>query len=525
MRQSNLIRIGFMFLTLFFILFMSTTFPAASDLPGKFGGIFRVATEEEVAMWDIHRATGVATRQTVHHFMETLFALDKTFNPVPMLVDTYTSNPEKTIFTLSLRKGILFHNGKELSSEDVVASLNRWGQYGPLGSTIYKFVQSVEAVDRYTVRINLKKTCGALFYGLAALRQGAFIFPKDVIEKAGKDYIKPTTDQLIGTGPYKFVEFKPDRYTRLVRFDQYKPRSDAPSGHGGRKTAYFDEIHLIPVRDATVRAAGIETGEFDFSRGISLRDHDRLEKNPDVVLLLGEPWYPSFVFNMNKGLMAEKPKLRQAILAALDIDSTMKAAVGHPKFYRLDPSVMWKETAWWTDVGKPYYNLHDVEKAKQLVKESGYKGETIRWMSTRDYPAIFDSSFATVAQLRKIGLNIDHQVMDWGALDKRRRDPDMWEVFFIQNSYRSDPIELSYHAPDHFGRWEDPEKDALRDELFAEPDSRKRYALWVKIEKIFYEKVPWVRLGDFFIMDSRRPHVKGYTPNPERFFWNTWLEK
>jgi len=524
MRQKILIKIGMVFLALF-LLWMPIAVPAASDLPGKFGGIFRVATEEEVAIWDIHRTTAILVRQVVLNFMETLFTEDKNFKPVPMLVDTYTSNPEKTVYTLNLRKGVLFHNGKEMSSEDVVASLNRWGQYGPIGTTVYKFVKSVEAVDRYTVRINLKRPCGVLLTGLATNRQGSFIFPKEVIEKVGKGYLKPEPDQLIGTGPYKFVEFKPDRYARLVRFDKYKPRTEPPSGYSGRKTAYFDEIRYIPVRDATVRAAGIETGEFDFSMGISLRDYERLEKNPDVVPIVGPPWYPAIIFNMKKGLMAENLKLRQAILTALDIDVIMKAAVGNPKFYRLDPSVMWKETAWWTDVGKSYYNQHDVEKAKRLVKESGYKGETIRWISTRDYPVLFDSSFAAVAQLRKIGLNIDHRAVDWGTLVKIRKNPDKWEALLIMTSYRTEGALIVYHAPDWINHWADPEKDALRDQYVAEPDPKKRYELWEKIEKIFYEKAPWLKLGDYFTLDARRPYVKGYTPTPERLFSNAWLEK
>lgn len=522
MELKNSFKIGILFFALFYL---TTAVPAASQPPGKFGGTLRVATEEEAAIWDIHRTPSPLIRKIVFHFMETLFTEDKNFKPIPLLVDTYTSNPEKSVFTLNLRKGILFHNGKEMSSEDVVASLNRWGQYGPIGSTVYRFVKSVEAVDRYTVRINLNKPCGVLLSGLATNRQGSFIFPKELMEKAGKDYLKPVPDQMIGTGPYKFVEFKADRYTKLVRYDQYKPRSEPPDGYGGRRTAYLDEIRFIPARDPTVRAAGIETGEFDFAMGLSLRDYERLEKNPDVVPIMGPPWYPAIIFNMKKGLLAENLKLRQAIMAALDIDVIMKAAVGSPKFYRLDPSVMWKETAWWTDVGKAYYNQHDVEKARRLIKESGYKGETIRWISTRDYPVLFDSSFAAVAQLRKLGLNIDHRTVDWGALEKIRNDPNEWETLLIMTSYRNEPLLIVYHAPDWFGNWKDPEKDALREQFIGEADPQKAYDLWVKLEKMYYEKAPWLKLGDYFTLNARRPNVKGFTPLPEEFFCNTWLEK
>ncbi len=524
MRHKNFCEIGTVFLAILLLSFSVTCASAASEPLGKFGGILRVATEEEHAIWDIHRTAGFV-RQIVQHFMETLFVEDEKIKPVPLLVDTYTINPEQTEYTLSLRKGILFHNAKEMTSEDVVASLNRWGQYGPIGSTVYKFVQSVEAVDRYTVRINLKSTCGILLTGLATQRQGAFIFPKEVIEKVGKDYLKPEPDQMIGTGPYKFVEFKPDRYVRLIRNEQYKPRTEPPSGYSGRRTPYLDEIRYIPVRDATVRSAGIETREFDFAQGISLRDAERLEKNPEVITILGPPWYAAIVFNLKQGPLAEHLKLRQAIQTALDMDVIMKAAVGNPKFYRLDPSVMWKETAWWTDVGQPYYNQHNVEKAKRLVKESGYKGETIRLISTRDYPELFDSGFVAVAQLSKIGLKIDYRVVDWGTALKIRKDPKDWEALCIMTSYRTEPALIIYHSPDWVTYWADPEKDALRNQFISETDFEKRYELWEKIEKIFYEKAAWIKLGDYFTVDARRPHVKGYASMPERFFWNTSLEK
>jgi len=525
MRKQLLFRIS-AFLGFIFLGAVIAASPcAASDPPGKFGGTFRVATEEEVAIWDVHRTTSVLVRKIVHHFAEKLFAEDVNFKPVPMLAQDYTVNPEKTVYTLNLRQGVLFHNGKEMTSEDVVASLNRWGQYGPLGSMVYKFVDRVEAVDRYTVKINLKKPCGIILTGLATHRQGSFIFPKEVLEKVGDGYLKPEADQLIGTGPYKFKEFKPDRYTSLVRFDKYNPRTEPSNGYSGKRIAYFDEIRLIPVRDPTVRAAGIETGEFHHVMGISLRDYERLSKNPDVNPVVGPPWYPAIIFNMKKGLMADHLKLRKAIQVALNIDQIMKAAVGVEKFYRLDPSVMWKETAWWTDAGKPYYNVHDVKKAKQLFAESGYNGEPIRWISTRDYPVLFDSSFAAVTQLKKIGLNIDHRVVDWGTLTKIRKNPDKWETLLIMTSYRAEPALNVYHSPSWINGWKDPEKDALRNQFIAEPDPVKRYALWEKIEKLFYEKAPWLKLGDYFTLDAQRKSVKGYMALPEQYFVNAWLEK
>jgi peptide/nickel transport system substrate-binding protein len=137
-----------------------------------------------------------------------------------------------------------------------------------------------------------------------------------------------------GTGPFRFVERSPDRYTRMARFDKYAARSEAANGYGGRRTAYVDELQFIPVPDVSVRAAGVESGEYHFSDWISPDAYERLTRNPrlDVMIVKPNEWV-SAIFNKKQGLFTSKA-LRQAVVAALDVEPIMKAAVGAPEFYR-----------------------------------------------------------------------------------------------------------------------------------------------------------------------------------------------
>ena len=130
----------------------------------------------------------------------------------------------------------------------------------------------MEAKDPYTV-VDLPqgavgRRCST---GSAGPNNGAVIYPKEVIDAAGDGQIK----EFIGTGPYRFVEHRPDRHIKLARFKDYAARSDAPDGFGGKRTAYLDEILFIPVPDVAVRLAGVETGEYHYGQQIKQDQYDR----------------------------------------------------------------------------------------------------------------------------------------------------------------------------------------------------------------------------------------------------------
>ena len=146
--------------------------------------------------------------------------------------------------------------------------------------------------------------------------------------------------EYVGTGPFKLAEWKPDQYIRMVRFDDYKSRSEKPNGYGGGKTAYVDEIRWIPVPEVATRVAQVETGELDFGDDLNLDAYDRLKSNANARPIVSKPYYWLVaVFNKKEGLMTNQ-KLRQAWQAALDIEPIMKNVAGGKKeFYRMDSSL------------------------------------------------------------------------------------------------------------------------------------------------------------------------------------------
>ena len=190
---------------------------SAQDTP-RMGGVLKVASIGEPPTLDIPMSTATLVYEIMWHVNESLFTYDKGFNPVPLLAESHAVTDKGLRHTITLRKGVKFHNGKEMTSADVVPSLRRWGRVASIGRSLWKYVESVDAKDPYTVVISLKQPSASLIYGLS--EPHAAVYPKESIEAAGEGQLK----EFIGTGPYRFVEHKPDRHIKLARFKDYSAR-------------------------------------------------------------------------------------------------------------------------------------------------------------------------------------------------------------------------------------------------------------------------------------------------------------
>ena len=320
---------------------------AVAGAPGdahaqKKGGVLKIGNLGEPPSLDPHWGTQTITEVLSNHIYEGLYSLDASYRPIPMLAESLPQvSADGLTYTIKLRPGIKFHNGKEMTSDDVVASIRRWSQRAVYGKALFAQVADFRAVDRHTVELKLKEKSAIVVVSLAVPNNFGAIYPKEVAEKFPPDQ---RITEFIGTGPFKLAEWKPDQYIRMVRFDDYKPRSEARSGYGGAKVAYVDELRWIPVPDAASRAAQVESGDLDFADDLVADAYDRLKANPNVQPIIVKPYYWLVaVFNKKEGLMTSQ-KLRQAWQAALDIEPIMKTvAGGKSEFYRMDSSLAFQE--------------------------------------------------------------------------------------------------------------------------------------------------------------------------------------
>src|ERR1051326_4135205 len=150
--------------------------PALAQETPRTGGTLKAAMIGEPPSLDLHWTTAVITQQITWHVYEGLYTYDRNFAPIPMLAEGHTVADGGRRYTIALRKGIRFHNGKPLTPADVGASLNRWGKISTPGKPLWKNVEAVEAKDPYTVVIHLREPSGSLLFGLGRPNSGAAIY-------------------------------------------------------------------------------------------------------------------------------------------------------------------------------------------------------------------------------------------------------------------------------------------------------------------------------------------------------------
>ncbi len=222
----------------------------AVEEPSRYGGrlVYGVTAAPPTLDWPF--TTAQATRFVAPYIWEGLVEFDANDAIQPMLAESYQVSDDQLTWTFNLRQGVMFHNGKEMTAEDVVASTKRWMQIsprrGPLGPVI-----SVEEADDYTMVIKLESPLGAL-PAIMSLRSGHLVvMPKEIIEGVPGGQLT----EYIGTGPYQFVEWREDSHILLERFEDYSPVDSEPSGYAGRKEAYLDEIMVRFVPETSTLMA------------------------------------------------------------------------------------------------------------------------------------------------------------------------------------------------------------------------------------------------------------------------------
>jgi peptide/nickel transport system substrate-binding protein len=512
MKNLKKISLFFLFSTLILSTLLLLTGQADAEL--KFGGVLRYAMIDSPPTLDQHAVTSDLSTTIAQHWSEGLYAYNAKYEPAPLLAKSDEIKEDGKLVVIHLREGVPFHNGKEMTSEDVVASLKHWGEYGVRGPIVFKHVDRLEADGKYTVKIYFKEVFSPWKSLFACINGGPTIYPKEVVENATKEPIPRSG--YIGTGPYQFIEWNEGRYILLKRFDKYAARDEAPDGYVGKRVAYFDEIRFIPVPDSQTRVNGVLAGDYDYAEYIPGDLYESLKQNPSVVVVLNQgAMFGTLFFNSTAGIMSQKGPvkdnwmLRRAILTALDMEPVLRAAAGPQDLWRLNGSIMPPGTFFYSEAGTKYYSQGNIEKAKQMAKEAGYNGEKIVYMSTTSYDHIYNYSVVIESQLKKAGFNIDFQIYDWATLVARRVQPNLWDLFQTSHGFVPDPILYTFMSDAYPGWWTTEKKTRLTNEFTGVSDPKERKAIWDQIQALVYEEVPICKVGDQYHYDISSPKVQG----------------
>jgi len=507
-------------LALISLLLLAFNLTSSAQQP-RYGGTLNVGVADNPPTLDWPFTTANATRHVSKYIWEGLVVFDANDQLKPMLAKDWEVSEDKLTWTFHLLEGVYFHNGKEMTSEDAAASLRRWVEISPYKGSL-TVVKSVNEIDKYTFEIKLEEKMGSLA-ALMAMRSGhAVVMPKEVCEGVAGGKL----EQYIGTGPYKFGEWKLDQYIKLLRFDDYHNAYAGvePNGYAGEKNAYLDEIIVNIVPETSTLLAGLETGEFDIIEPIQPMEVPRLEEIKEIKLQRYPKWSLTTFFNTKVGFFQDI-RLRQAAQMALDMEEIMLSVGKKPENIELVSSMFREDSAWYTGALEKYYNLKDTEGAKKLMAEAGYKGEELIMMTTKHYPWAFDMAIAIVDQLSKIGFNFKMEVVDWPTLVARRDEPVGWDLFTTATGPVTDPVMMNQWFTGSYPGWYVNPGITKQMEIISQEDIfEKRFEALAKLEDLLGENPNAIRPGFTFEYRGYRSNIKGLPEFVEGIFSNVYKE-
>lgn len=493
---------------------------AAAD-GDRYGGTLTAAFERDVIQID---PMGITTEPTPVRLaiFETLYALDAGNIPQPALATDAQVSDDGLTWTFTLREGVTFHNGQEFTSEDVVASFERFlnvGQMAPLFGDVDEFV----AIDDYTVEARMNAPYGAFLEAVSAM-SGSFVMMPADIATANVDNPEMASEDLIGTGPYMLEEFLPDNRTVLTRYDDYTIHEGEASYLSGAREAYFDEVVVLHIEDPGARVAALLSGEVDLIFPLPADDAVRVEDDPGVEFTVTEPGARVYIKMNPTKAPFDDPLVREAVRTAMD-PQQMMAGFGDPEFTNVDFTPRYQEgQGLWADQSEYYPN--DLERAQELLDESSYDGETVVLMGGQerlDFPL-----FIPLQQtMENLGMNVESQVVDGATFSALRADLDTWD---IKTSGGGSLVGVTYLDSSGIDRNNNP-WPGIPDEWYSaldevkNADTLEERAEWAeRIYELHAEMNYEMWVGTTYVLAGHSSDLRNVPPEDTLPFWNIWRD-
>ncbi len=512
---------------------LNTQSAQEDDETGRYGGKIVVATSGSPAHLDSDKSTLWTITETMSHVYEGLFEFDENQQSTPFLAEGYELMDDNRTYAVTLRKGVLFHNGKEMTSADVAASFNRWVENNAGGQMVGEYLEKMTVNGPYAISFTFKKPYAPFLNILASEVAGQkfYIRTKEMIEKYGNTIIR----EHIGTGVYRLAEFVPDQYLRLVRFDNYVPNPGSPSLFAGRRIAYHDEITIQYVQDPMVRVAGLQTGKFQFAEEIPQDQYRLFEADPTLeVIRLDNDMMGLLSFNSGR-LPFKDLRARKAAAYALDMVELGRIAIGDDRFWSINGggSMFPRNSIWYDpDSGSGIHNQPDPEKARSLLAASGYDGQPVVLINTKENMVQSQAAMGIKSQLEKVGFVVVIQLYDKATVVEKlhEKNPE-WDMTF-STWVEANPDPQVFGAWIGTNRWilnwddaQSRRMDEIFDRMMVETDRKKRYGIVREWNRAVWENVPLIKTFNYSRIHLRSARLQGYNDYCKQIYWNTWMEK
>lgn len=427
----------------------------------------------DVTSLDPHQGKETPAVQVNTQIFDTLVTVDPETNEVvPQIAESWEQTDDQT-YVFKIREGIKFHDGSDLTAEDVKFSLDR-ARNSAAVSYIVNFIEEVTVDDDHTVTVKTTAPYAPTLRNLAI--PFAAIVPKAVVEADENAFIQ----NPVGSGPYKFVEWNHGDHVTLKAFDDY---------YAGKPETENLIMKVIP--ETSQRTIALETGEVDLAYDLAVNDIPKVNSD-DKLTVYEIPsltcWYVSM--NMNKKPF-DNPKVREAMSMAIDrqtIIDTINAGSGQTADAIIAPAVFG-----YYSTGVKEYNP---TKAKELLAEAGYPNGFSTTLWVNDNQSRIEMCQAMQAMLLEVGVQCNLEVLEFGSFISRTTAGDHDLAYFGWTTSSGD-ADYSYYSLEHSTQQgaagnrsflADPDVDKLIEDARSNTNEEERKELYkelaIKLDEI-----------------------------------------
>lgn len=477
------------------------------------GGVLRVGLSADPAELDPHLTSLTAAWHVIEHVYEGLVSYDASLAPIPSLAESWEVSEDGLTYTFALRQGVMFHNGREFTSDDVVYSFGRMmdPETGSPSASDFTAVTAVEAPDAYTAVITLSAPDASFLAKL--MGSSIAMVPQEVVEENGD-----LMNTMVGTGPFRFVEYIPNTSVTLERNPDYW---DAP-------LPYLDGLELLVAIEPTSRRTALVSGTVDLIEYAPVQDLPILEAD-ETLQVFGDQ-------NTNiryMGVNVERepfniPEVRQAIAMVIDRGPIIDSAVfgGGSPTATIFPPTFWAGMEY--EIPAP-----DIEGAKALLAEAGYPdGFETTLHSWAQYPFLSNAALVIQEQLKAIGIEADTDFQE-NAIYLENYFAGNFDLSVTGTSAYVDPndvIENNFHSnrTNIATGYANPEVDALIEAGIATTDQEERAAIYQQIQEILLEDLPWINLFIASQYEAAKDYVMDYVhiaTGTNKSIRSVWLDQ
>jgi peptide/nickel transport system substrate-binding protein len=443
-----------------------------------------------------HQSVAAASSEIAFNIYEGLVKAAPDGSILPALATAWQVSADGLEYTFTLREGVHFHNGREMTPEDVVYCLNRLiDPEITTKSRDYTGVESIEARGLQLV-ITLAQPDAAF---LALLTEfGAAIYPQEAEEQL--------STQPIGTGPFVLTQWEPNNQLILTKFENYW-NPELPK---------LNQVTLKIIPEPTTMVNNLQTGHVDLIPRLEPDYLHKVEDNPDIKII-DSPMNLVQLLAINNAVPPfDDIRVRQAMNYAINRDEIIQgAAWGHgtPTGSNLSPAM----GAWYIDMTGMY--PYDPQKAKDLLAEAGYPdGFKATLHLPASYPLHRGAGEIIADQLAKVGIDLEIRVIEWGTWLEQIYTNREFELTVVGFTGKLDPNSVLNRylstSSRNFGNFNSPEYDQLLAQGLLENDQQKRIEIYQELQAILAREASNVYIMDPSQLAVMQKEIEGWNNYP-----------